>query len=125
MKALLQERKADKSRAAGEKAVRAAIAEMAPADRVLAERLHAMVTQTAPSLVPRTWYGMPAYAKDDQVICFFKAASKFKERYATFGFNTPARIDEGSMWATSFAVTKLNDSDEAKLAALVRKAVTA
>ena len=124
MKERAKELKAGKSKAEGEKAVRGAIAQMAPADRVLAERLHAIILGAAPDLVPRTWYGMPAYAKDDEVICFFKAASKFKERYATFGFNTPAKLDEGAMWPTSFGLVKLTPADEKKIVALVKKAVS-
>jgi uncharacterized protein YdhG (YjbR/CyaY superfamily) len=121
---LKAEARAEKNRAAGEADLREAIREMPKADRAMAERLHAMVTSTAPDLWPKTWYGMPAYAKDGKVVCFFKAASKFKERYATFGFNEPANLDEGSMWATSFALTQLTTADEKKLAALVKKAVT-
>jgi uncharacterized protein YdhG (YjbR/CyaY superfamily) len=91
-------------------------------DRVMAERIHAIVTATAPGLTPRTWYGMPAWAKGDKLICFFKAADKFKSRYATFGFEETAALDDGSMWATSWALTKLTAADEAKIAALVKKA---
>jgi uncharacterized protein YdhG (YjbR/CyaY superfamily) len=106
----------------GERDVLAKIAEMPQADRVMAERIHAIVTTTAPDLAPRTWYGMPAYAKDGKLICFFKAADKFKSRYATFGFEEAAALDDGSMWATSWALTKLTQADEAKIAALVKKA---
>jgi uncharacterized protein YdhG (YjbR/CyaY superfamily) len=104
--------------------VRDAIAAMAPEDRALAEKVHAIVTDTAPSLTPRTWYGMPAYAKDGKVVCFFRNASKFKDRYSTFGFNDAADLDEGDMWPTAFALTKLTAADEKKIAALVKKAVS-
>jgi uncharacterized protein YdhG (YjbR/CyaY superfamily) len=107
----------------GEKAVLEAIAKMADADRTMAERIHAIVRKAAPELVPRTWYGMPAYSKDDKVICFFKDAGKFKERYATFGFNDKANLDDGSMWPTSYALTKLTKTDEKKIGELVRQAV--
>jgi uncharacterized protein YdhG (YjbR/CyaY superfamily) len=107
----------------GEKAVLEAIAKMADADRTMAERIHAIVRKAAPELVPRTWYGMPAYSKDDKVICFFKDAGKFKERYATFGFNDKANLDDGSMWPTSYALTKLTKADEKKIGDLVKQAV--
>jgi uncharacterized protein YdhG (YjbR/CyaY superfamily) len=107
----------------GERDVMAKIAEMPLADRSMAERLHAIVKENAPSLVPRTWYGMPAYARDGKVVCFFTPAAKFKERYATFGFNAEARLDDGSMWPTSWALTKLTPGDEKRIAELVRKAV--
>ena len=100
------------------------IEQMAPADRALAERVHMVVTEHAPDLTPKTWYGMPAYAKDGKVVCFFQPAAKFKARYATFGFNDTANLDEGDMWPTSFALRQLTPSDEAKLAELVRKAVS-
>ena len=106
----------------GEKAVLAAIAKMAAPDRVMAERIHAVVRKVAPELTPRTWYGMPAYSKDEKVVCFFKDAGKFKDRYATFGFNDKAHLDDGSMWPTSYALQKLTAADEKKIAALVRKA---
>jgi uncharacterized protein YdhG (YjbR/CyaY superfamily) len=109
-------------RAEGERDVRAKIAEMPTADRVMAERIHQLVTTTAPSLVPRTYYGMPAYAKDGKVICFFQAASKFKVRYSTFGFQPDARIDDGELWPVAFAVTELTPSSEARLTELVKKA---
>jgi uncharacterized protein YdhG (YjbR/CyaY superfamily) len=112
------------ARAEGERDVVAKIAEMPEPDRAMAERLHARVTSTAPSLVPRTYYGMPAYAKDGKVICFFQAASKFKVRYATFGFQPDAGLDEGAMWPIAFALTKLTAADEAKIGALVKKAVS-
>ena len=110
--------------AEGEKAVREAIAKMAEADREIAERIHAIVRKVAPELVPRTWYGMPAYSKDDKVVCFFRDAGKFKDRYSTFGFNDKANLDDGSMWPTSYAVTKLTKADEKKIAELVRQAVS-
>ena len=109
-------------RAEGEQEVRAKIAEMPEPDRAMAERLHALVTDSAPALVPRTYYGMPAYAKDGKVICFFQPASKFKVRYATFGFQPDARVDDGEMWPVAFAVTKLTASVEARIAELVKKA---
>jgi uncharacterized protein YdhG (YjbR/CyaY superfamily) len=115
-------RGADK--AAGERDVLAKIAEMPKPDRVMGERFHAIVRASAPDLSPKTWYGMPAYAnKDGKVVCYFTPASKFKERYATFGFNATANLDEGSMWSTSWALTKLTPADEKKIAALVKKAV--
>jgi uncharacterized protein YdhG (YjbR/CyaY superfamily) len=106
-----------------EGAVLAKIAEMPESDRALAERIHAVVTAAAPALSPKLWYGMPAYAQDGKVLCFFQAADKFKSRYATFGFNDTARLDDGRMWPTSFAVTELTADDEALIGALVRKAV--
>jgi uncharacterized protein YdhG (YjbR/CyaY superfamily) len=109
--------------AEGEKAVLEAIAKMADGDQGMAERIHAIVRKAAPDLVPRTWYGMPAYSKDDKVICFFKDAGKFKERYSTFGFNDNANLDDGSMWPTTYALTKLTKADEAKITALVKQAV--
>ena len=111
-------------KADGESDVLAKIAEMPKADRVMAERLHAIVKASAPDLVPRTWYGMPAYAKDGNVVCFFQSAQKFKSRYATFGFSDKANLDEGDMWPTAFALTKLTVADEARIAALVKKAVS-
>jgi uncharacterized protein YdhG (YjbR/CyaY superfamily) len=110
--------------AEGEKVVLAAIAKMTPSDRKIAERIHAIVRKTAPELTPRTWYGMPAYSKNDKVICFFKDAGKFKERYSTFGFNETANLDAGSMWPTSYALPKLTKTDEAKIAKLVKQAVS-
>ena len=110
--------------AEGEKAVLESIAKMADADRAIAERIHAIVRKAAPELVPRTWYGMPAYSKDDKVICFFKDAGKFKERYSTFGFNDRANLDDGSMWPTSYALTKLTKADEKTIADLVKQAVS-
>jgi uncharacterized protein YdhG (YjbR/CyaY superfamily) len=110
--------------AEGETAVLEAIAKMAPVDRKIAERIHAIVRKAAPELTPRTWYGMPAYSKDDKVICFFKDAGKFKDRYSTFGFNDKANLDDGSMWPTSYALPKLTKADEAKVAKLVKQAVS-
>jgi len=112
-----------KEKTDGESAVRAAIAAMSPKDRALAKRLHELVKATAPELSPKTWYGMPAYAKDGKVVCFFRNAGKFKERYAMFGFNDSAKLDHGSMWPVAFALTKLTAADEAKIRALVKKAV--
>jgi uncharacterized protein YdhG (YjbR/CyaY superfamily) len=130
MKARAQELKAEaragKDRAEGEKAVFAAIAAMKdPTDRSMGKRLHEIVTVAAPSLMPKTWYGMPAYANGDgKVICFFQAASKFGVRYATFGFQPDAKLDEGNMWAASFALIKLTSAEETKITALVKKAVS-
>ena len=112
-----------KDKTDGETAVRAAIAAMSPKDRALAKRLHELVKATAPELSPKTWYGMPAYAKDGKVVCFFRNAGKFKERYAIFGFNDSAKLDEGSMWPVAFALTRLTAADEAKIRRLVKKAV--
>jgi uncharacterized protein YdhG (YjbR/CyaY superfamily) len=106
----------------GEGEVRARIAEMPEADRVLAERVHALITAAAPALAPRTWYGMPAYARAGKVVCFFQSAAKFKSRYATLGFSDEAHLDEGAMWPTSFALTGLTAADEATISALVKKA---
>lgn len=129
MKARAQELKAEarasKNREEGEKAVAAAIAQMAEADRTIATRLHEIITETAPDLMPKTWYGMPAYANaDGKVICFFQAASKFDVRYATFGFQPDANLDDGNMWAASFALIKLTAVEEAKIKALVKKAIS-
>ena len=121
---LKAEARADRDKAAGEKDVLAKIAEMPEPDRVMAERLHAIVKTSAPALSPRTWYGMPAYAKDGKVVCFFQSADKFKARYATFGFSDEANLDTGAMWPTSFALKKLTAADEAKIGALVKKAVS-
>jgi uncharacterized protein YdhG (YjbR/CyaY superfamily) len=112
-----------KDKTDGESAVRAAIAAMSPKDRAIAKRLHELVKATAPDLSPKTWYGMPAYAKDGKVVCFFRDAGKFKERYAMFGFNDSAKLDEGSMWPVAFAVKELTAADEARIGALVKKAV--
>jgi uncharacterized protein YdhG (YjbR/CyaY superfamily) len=115
-------RGADK--ADGERAVRAKIAEMPEPDRSMAKRLHAIITASAPALSPKTWYGMPAYAKDGNVICFFQSAQKFKTRYATFGFSDKANLDEGAMWPSAFALTELTAANEARIGALVKKAVS-
>jgi uncharacterized protein YdhG (YjbR/CyaY superfamily) len=114
-----------KEKTEGESAVQASIAEMTPADRALAKKVHALVTAAAPGLTPKTWYGMPAYAnKDGKVVCYFKNASKFKERYSQFGFNDSATLDDGSMWPIVYALPKLTPADEAKLTRLVKKAVS-
>jgi uncharacterized protein YdhG (YjbR/CyaY superfamily) len=126
MKERARELKAEAGRgkkADGETDLLAKIAEMPKADRVMAERLHAIVKDAAPGLTPKTWYGMPAYAKDGKVVCFFQSAHRFKARYATFGFNDTATLDEGSMWPTSFALKELTDKEEAKIRALVKKAL--
>jgi uncharacterized protein YdhG (YjbR/CyaY superfamily) len=112
------------ARAEGERDVQAKIAEMPQPDRSMAKRIHSIVSASAPSLVPRTYYGMPAYAKDGKVICFFQAASKFKVRYATFGFQPGAKLDEGAMWPVAFALSELTSADEARIASLVKKAVS-
>ncbi|HSO29870.1 MAG TPA: DUF1801 domain-containing protein [Candidatus Sulfomarinibacteraceae bacterium] len=121
---LKAEARAGKDRAAGENAVLAAIAAMPEPDRVMAERLHALIKASAPALSPKTWYGMPAYAKDGKVVCFFQSADKFKARYATFGFNDDANLDEGTMWPTAFALKELTPADLARIGALVKKAVS-
>jgi uncharacterized protein YdhG (YjbR/CyaY superfamily) len=108
----------------GESDVLAKIAEMPESDRVMAERIHALVKAIAPGLTPRTWYGMPAYARDGKVVCFFKSADKFKSRYATLGFEEEAKLDEGAMWPTSYALTELTAADEARIGVLVKKAVS-
>jgi uncharacterized protein YdhG (YjbR/CyaY superfamily) len=130
MKERAQELKAEARRgpradkADGESAVLAKIAEMQGSERTMAKRLHAIIRASAPALSPKTWYGMPAYAKDGKVICFFQSAQKFKSRYATFGFSDEAHLDEGAMWPTSFALKELTAAEEAKIGALVRKAVS-
>ena len=128
MKARAQELKAEerasKNRAEGERDVLAAIAAMRGSDRAMAKRLHAIITASAPALWPKTWYGMPAYAKEGKVVCFFKSAGKFDSRYATFGFEEAANLDEGPMWPTSFALKKLTPADEKKIGVLVKKAVS-
>ena len=111
-------------RADGESAVLAKIAEMPEPDRAMAKRLHAIIKASAPALSPKTWYGMPAYAKDGKVVCFFQSAQKFKSRYATFGFSDTANLDEGAMWPTSFALKELTATEEARISALVKKAVS-
>jgi uncharacterized protein YdhG (YjbR/CyaY superfamily) len=125
MRERAKELKAAASKEEAEKDVLAKIAEMPKSDREMAERLHAVITKSAPGLAPRTWYGMPAYANEEgKVVCFFRAAEKFKDRYATFGFNQAAKLDDGAMWPTSFALTKLTRADEKKIAALVKQAVS-
>jgi uncharacterized protein YdhG (YjbR/CyaY superfamily) len=123
MKERAQELKAEAAKADGEKALLAKIAEMKGNDRDLATRIHALVTAAAPSLSPKTWYGMPAYAKDGKIVCFFQSAEKFDARYATFGFSDEANLDQGVMWPTSWALTKLTAAEEKKITALVKKAV--
>jgi uncharacterized protein YdhG (YjbR/CyaY superfamily) len=112
-----------KTAAEGESAVLDALKKMTPGDRALGERIHAIVKEAAPDLTPKTWYGMPAYARDGKVVCFFRDAGKFKERYAMLGFNDSASLDQGSMWPIAYALTKLSSSDEAKIRSLVKKAV--
>ena len=125
MKATIKERKAAASKEEAEKAVLTAIAEMPEPDQSMAQRIHEIIRSTAPSLLPKTWYGMPAYANaDGKVICFFQAASKFNVRYATFGFQPDANLDDGDMWAAGFALTKLTAAGEAKIAKLVKQAVS-
>jgi uncharacterized protein YdhG (YjbR/CyaY superfamily) len=124
MKERARELKAAAAKADGERAVLAKIAEMPQPDRAMAERLHALIKASAPALSPKTWYGMPAYANQDgKVVCFFTPASKFNSRYATFGFNDDANLDDGAMWPTAFALTELTADDEARISALVKKAV--
>ena len=130
MKERVQELKAEARRnprakeADGESDVLAKIAEMPKSDRAMAERLHAIIKASAPALSPRTWYGMPAYAKEGNVVCYFQSAQKFKTRYATLGFSDAANLDEGAMWPTAFALTRLTAADEARIGALVKKAVS-
>jgi uncharacterized protein YdhG (YjbR/CyaY superfamily) len=121
---LKAEARTQKDRAAGEGDLLAKIAEMPEPDRSMAERIHAVITASAPELSPKTWYGMPAYARDGKVVCFFTPASKFNTRYATFGFNDAANLDDGAMWPTSFALTELSADNEARIGALVKKAVS-
>ena len=121
---LKAEARANKSKADGERDLLAKIAEMPEPDRAMAKRLHEIVKASAPDLSPKTWYGMPAYAKDDKIVCFFQSADKFKARYATFGFNDAANLDKDGMWPTAFALKELTAADEAKLGALVKKAVS-
>jgi len=123
MKERAQEQKAIANRAEGEKLLLAKVAEMPPKERAMAKRLHAIVSASAPDLMPRTWYGMPAYAKDGEVLCFFQSAAKFKTRYASFGFSDAANLDQGSMWPVTFALKELTPTEEKKIAALVKKAV--
>ena len=129
MKERAREQKAEARRGAnradGERDLLAKIAEMPGSDRAIAERIHAIVTASAPDLMPKTWYGMPAYAnRDGKIVCFFQAAAKFDARYATFGFNDAANLDDGAMWPTAFALKELTAADEARIGALVRKAVS-
>ena len=123
-KELKAEARANKDRAEGERDVLAKIAEMQEPDRAMAKRLHAIIKASAPDLWPKTWYGMPAYAKDGKIVCFFTPASKFNSRYATFGFNDDANLDDGAMWPTSFALKELTPAEEKKIGALVKKAVS-
>jgi uncharacterized protein YdhG (YjbR/CyaY superfamily) len=124
MRERAKELKAEARRADLEEALLAKIAEMPEPDRVMAERVHAIVKANAPDLSPKTWYGMPAYAKEGKVVCFFQSADKFESRYATFGFNDTANLDEGAMWPVAFALKKLTAADEKRIAALVKKAVS-
>jgi uncharacterized protein YdhG (YjbR/CyaY superfamily) len=124
MRAAAAERRRKQTPAEAEAEVEEKIAEMSGPDRAIAERLHAIIKENAPELAPRTWYGMPAYAKDGNVVCFFQPAEKFKARYGTFGFNDRANLDKGSMWPTAFALKKLTKTDEKKIAALIRQAVS-
>jgi uncharacterized protein YdhG (YjbR/CyaY superfamily) len=124
MKERARELKAEAEKAEGESAALEAIAAMQEPDRAMAMRLHAIIKTSAPALSPKTWYGMPAYAKDDKIVCFFQPAAKFKTRYATFGFNDPANLDEGFMWPTAFALKELTATEEARISALVKKAVS-
>jgi uncharacterized protein YdhG (YjbR/CyaY superfamily) len=117
------EGRGSRAKADGESAVLAKIAEMPGPDRAIAKRLHAIIKASAPTLSPKTWYGMPAYAKDGKVVCYFQSAHKFKSRYATFGFSDTASLDEGAMWPTSFALKELTEAEEAKIVALVKQAV--
>jgi uncharacterized protein YdhG (YjbR/CyaY superfamily) len=123
-KELKAETKAKDARAEGETAVREKIAEMPDADREMAERINTIVTENAPELVPKTWYGMPAYTKNGKVVCFFQSSDKFKARYATLGFDEAANLDDGNMWPTAYALTKLTAADEKRIIELVKKAVS-
>jgi uncharacterized protein YdhG (YjbR/CyaY superfamily) len=124
LKERVKELKAAADKAGGESDLLAKIAEMAKPDRAMAERLHAIIKASAPGLSPKTWYGMPAYAKDGNVVCFFQPAQKFKTRYATLGFNDAAHLDEGTMWPTAYALTELTAADEKRIGALIKKAVS-
>ncbi|MGH7697575.1 MAG: iron chaperone [Candidatus Dormibacteria bacterium] len=124
MKELIKERKASGSRAEAEAECLAKIAEMPPSDRKMADRIHTLIVATAPQLAPKTWYGMPAYAKDGNIVCFFQSADKFKARYATLGFTDKANLDDGEMWPTNYALKTVTTADEAKIAKLVKRAVT-
>jgi uncharacterized protein YdhG (YjbR/CyaY superfamily) len=123
-KAYAQERKAEARGENDERAALAAIAKMREPDRAMAKRLHAIIKASAPALAPKTWYGMPAYTKDGKIVCFFRDRQKFKERYAMFGFNDTANLDKGAMWPVAFALKKLTAADEARIGALVKKAVS-
>jgi uncharacterized protein YdhG (YjbR/CyaY superfamily) len=123
-KELKAEARANKNKADGESDLLAKIAEMPEPERLMAERLHAIIKASAPALSPKTWYGMPAYARDGKIVCFFQSAQKFNSRYATFGFNDTANLDEGAMWPTSFALKELTATEEARISALVKKAVS-
>jgi uncharacterized protein YdhG (YjbR/CyaY superfamily) len=123
-RAAMKERAQELKVEAGESDVLAKIAEMPEPDRAMGKRLHEIIKASAPELSPKTWYGMPAYAKDGKVVCFFQSAEKFNSRYATFGFSDKANLDEGAMWATSFALKELTDTEEAKISALVKRAVS-
>ena len=123
MKERAKELKAEAAKADGEQTLLAKVAEMKGTDRAMAKRLHAIITAAAPALSPKTWYGMPAYAKDGKIVCFFQSAEKFDSRYATFGFSDEANIDQGAMWPTSWALKKLTAAEEKKIVALVKKAV--
>jgi uncharacterized protein YdhG (YjbR/CyaY superfamily) len=124
MRERARELKAEAQRADGERAVLAKIAEMQGPDRAMAKRLHQIIKASAPGLSPKTWYGMPAYAKDGKLLCFFQSAQKFSTRYATFSFSDKANLDEGAMWPTSFALKELTATEEAKISALVKRAVS-
>ncbi len=123
MKERAQELKAEASKAEGENAVLAKIAEMTESDRAIGERLHAIIKASAPDLSPKLWYGMPAYARDGKIVCFFQCAQKFNTRYATLGFNDTAKLDEGNLWPVAFALTELTAAEEAKISILVKKAM--
>ena len=124
MRERAKELKAEAQKAEGDSAVLAKIAEMTESDRAIAERLHAIIKASAPDLSPKTWYGMPAYARDGKIVCFFQSAQKFSTRYATLGFNDTANLDEGAMWPTAFALKELTDAEEARIVELVKKAVS-
>ena len=123
MRERAKELKAEAAKADGEKALLEKVAEMKGTDKAMAKRLHAIITAAAPGLSPKTWYGMPAYAKDDKIVCYFKSAEKFKTRYATFGFEQAANLDDGAMWPTCWALEELTAADEKRITALVKKAV--
>ncbi|MBA3470194.1 MAG: DUF1801 domain-containing protein [Herpetosiphonaceae bacterium] len=123
-KELKAEARANKNREEGERDVLAKIAEMQESERAMAQRIHEIITASAPDLAPRTWYGMPAYAKDGKIVCFFQSAEKFNTRYATLGFSDPANLDDGAMWPTAFALMALTAAEEERIAALIKKAVS-